>query len=347
MWLAVIAVLIGLAVLVWSADVFIDGATALATKFSVPGFLIGVLILGIGTSAPEMVVSVLAALEGSPDLALGNAYGSNIINIALVLGATVLISPIVIRKDIVKRDLPLLLLITALAAWQLRDGVLSLADGLILLVALVIVLTIQIIQSLGENRSKHKPAVKDQSSLKSSPEHPSEPPISISSVDSKDTGYVEPSLVRGLSSLFIGMLMLVISSRAIVWGAIELATFWGVSELIIGLTVVAIGTSLPELVSSLSAARKGEHDMALGNIIGSNLFNTLAVVGLAAIITPITANPIILSRDVLVMGLITLALFVMCLFAFVSNRKFGRASGFTLLAGFTGYTIWLIQTANV
>lgn len=347
MWLAVIAVLIGLAILVWSADVFIDGATALATKFNVPGFLIGVLILGIGTSAPEMVVSVLAALEGSPDLALGNAYGSNIINIALVLGATVLISPIVIRKDIVKRDLPLLLLITALAAWQLRDGVLSLADGLILLVALVIVLTIQIVQSLGESRSKNKLAVKDQNSLKISPENPSEPSFSIGSVDDKDTGYVEPSLVRGLSSLFIGMLMLVISSRAIVWGAIELATLWGVSELVIGLTVVAIGTSLPELVSSLSAARKGEHDMALGNIIGSNLFNTLAVVGLAAIITPITANPIILSRDVLVMGLITLALFVMCLFAFVSNRKFGRASGFTLLAGFTGYTIWLIQTANV
>lgn len=140
MWLAVIAILIGLAILVWSADVFIDGATALAKKFSVPSFLIGVLILGIGTSAPEMVVSVLAAIEGSPELALGNAYGSNIINIALVLGATVLISPIIIRKGIVKRDLPLLLLITATAAWQLRDGVLSQADGIVLLILLVVVL---------------------------------------------------------------------------------------------------------------------------------------------------------------------------------------------------------------
>ena len=122
MWLAVIAVLIGLAILVWSADLFVDGVTALAKKFNVPSFLIGVLILGVGTSAPEMVVSVLAALEGSPDLALGNAYGSNIINIALVLGATVLISPIIIRKGIIKRDLPLLVLITMVAAWQLRDG---------------------------------------------------------------------------------------------------------------------------------------------------------------------------------------------------------------------------------
>lgn len=150
MWLAVVAILIGLAILVWSADVFIDGATALAKKFSVPSFLIGVLILGVGTSAPEMVVSVLAALEGSPELALGNAYGSNIINIALVLGATVLISPIIIRKGIVKRDLPLLLLITAVAAWQLRDGLLSQADGIVLLLLLVAVLGIQIVLSIRE-----------------------------------------------------------------------------------------------------------------------------------------------------------------------------------------------------
>ena len=133
MWLAVIAVLIGLAILVWSADLFVDGATALAKKFNVPSFLIGVLILGVGTSAPEMVVSVLAALEGSPDLALGNAYGSNIINIALVLGATVLISPIIIRKGIIKRDLPLLVLITMVAAWQLRDGQLDQADAIVLI----------------------------------------------------------------------------------------------------------------------------------------------------------------------------------------------------------------------
>ena len=156
MWLAIIAILIGLAILVWSADVFIDGATVLAKKFNVPSFLIGVLILGVGTSMPEMVVSVLAALEGSPDLALGNAYGSNIINIALVLGATVIISPIIIRKGIIKRDLPLLILVTALAAWQLRDGVLSLADGISLLIILVIVLGIQIVLSLREGNHEHE-----------------------------------------------------------------------------------------------------------------------------------------------------------------------------------------------
>lgn len=326
MWLAVIAILVGLAILVWSADIFIDGATTLAKKFSVPSFLIGVLILGIGTSAPEMVVSVLAAMEGSPELALGNAYGSNIINIALVLGATVLISPIIIRKSIVKRDLPLLVGITAIAAWQLRDGALSTTDGIILLVLLVAVLGMQIVLSLREGYHEHE---------------------DDAVVDGIDSEQAEQSIARGLGALFIGMLMLVISSRAIVWGAVELATLWGLSELIIGLTIVAVGTSLPELVSSLSAARKGEHDMALGNIIGSNIFNTLAVVGLAALIAPITVNPVILSRDVLTMGVITLLLVALCVFAYITKRQFGRMSGTTLVLFFVGYTGWLIQTATM
>ncbi|BBI66087.1 MULTISPECIES: calcium/sodium antiporter [unclassified Psychrobacter] len=324
MWLAVIAILIGLAILVWSADVFIDGATALAKKFSVPSFLIGVLILGIGTSAPEMVVSVLAALEGSPELALGNAYGSNIINIALVLGATVLISPIIIRKGIVKRDLPLLLLITAIAAWQLRDGILSQVDGLILLVLLIAVLGLQIVLSIREGYHEHE-----------------------EDIDNADSDATEPSVARGLGSLLLGMLMLVISSRAIVWGAVELATLWGLSELIIGLTIVAVGTSLPELVSSMSAARKGEHDMALGNIIGSNVFNTLAVVGLATVIAPIAADPVILSRDVMAMGLLTVLLVALCVFAFTTKRQFGRTSGATLVLFFVGYTAWLIQSVSI
>nr|WP_299037027.1 calcium/sodium antiporter [uncultured Psychrobacter sp.] len=321
MWLAIVAVIVGLAILVWSADVFIDGAVVLANKLNVPSFLIGVVILGLGTSAPEMVVSVLAALEGSPELALGNAYGSNIINIALVLGATVLISPITIRSSIIKRDMPLLLLVTAVAAWQLSDGVLGHTDGLVLIVLLVMILAIQIVLSLREGNHEHE----DDPALESSE---------------------ETSAIRGIGTLFLGLLVLILSSRAIVWGAVELATFWGLSELIIGLTIVAVGTSLPELVASLSAARKGEHDMALGNIIGSNIFNTLAVVGLAALIAPITPNAIILSRDILAMGLLTILLFVMCLFAFNTKRSFGRSSGATLVLFFVGYTVWLIQTAG-
>jgi len=322
MWLAIIAVIVGLAILVWSADVFIDGAVVLANKLNVPSFLIGVVILGLGTSAPEMVVSVLAALEGSPELALGNAYGSNIINIALVLGATVLISPIIIRSSIIKRDMPLLLLVTAVAAWQLSDGVLGHTDGLVLIVLLVMILAIQIVLSLREGNHEHE----DDPALESSE---------------------ETSAIRGIGTLFLGLLVLILSSRAIVWGAVELATLWGLSELMIGLTIVAVGTSLPELVASLSAARKGEHDMALGNIIGSNIFNTLAVVGLAALIAPITPNAIILSRDILAMGLLTLLLFAMCLFAFTTKRNFGRSSGATLVLFFIGYTFWLIQTVSV
>ena len=323
MWLAILAVVVGLAILVWSADVFIDGAVALANKLNVPSFLIGVIILGLGTSAPEMIVSMLAALEGSPELALGNAYGSNIVNIALVLGATVLISPIIIRKSIINRDMPLLLLVTAVAAWQLSDGVLSNTDGIVLIVLLVVVLGIQIILSLREGNHEHEGDTVEE------------------------TAKAEHSMAQGLGRLFLGLLLLILSSRAIVWGAIELATLWGLSELIIGLTIVAIGTSLPELVASLSAARKGEHDMALGNIIGSNVFNTLGVVGVAALIAPITPSSIILSRDILAMGLLTLLLFAMCLFAFKTKRAFGRTSGTTLVLFFVGYTVWLIQTVSM
>ncbi len=322
MWLAIIAVVVGLAILVWSADVFIDGAVVLANKLKVPSFLIGVVILGLGTSAPEMVVSVLAALDGSPELALGNAYGSNIINIALVLGATVLISPIIIRKSIINRDMPLLLLVTAVAAWQLSDGILSNTDGIVLIVLLVAVLGIQIVLSLREGNHEHE-----------------DDPV-LNSVE-------QTSAIRGIGALFIGLLVLILSSRAIVWGAVELATLWGLSELIIGLTVVAVGTSLPELVASVSAARKGEHDMALGNIIGSNIFNTLAVVGLAALIAPMTISPVILSRDVLAMGAITVLLFALCVFAFSTKRNFGRASGTTLMLAFVGYTLWLIQSVTI
>lgn len=333
MWLAVIAVLIGLAILVWSADMFIDGATTLANGLGVPSFLIGVVILGLGTSAPEMVVSVLAALEGSPELALGNAYGSNIMNIALVLGTTALISPIIIHKNIVKRDLPLLLVITILAAWQLRDGQLSQSDGTILLLGLAAVLIFQIVINLRSSRQEDKKIASKNN------EHNEE--------HSENKDRQSAGIFRGLASLIIGMSILILSSRAIVWGAVELATFWGLSELIIGLTVVAVGTSLPELVASLSAARKGEHDMALGNIIGSNIFNTLGVVGLAALIAPIRADPIILTRDVLAMALLTLLLVVLCVFAYLKKRSFGRTSGAILLLFFISYSILLTQTFNL
>lgn len=316
MALAIIAVIIGLAVLVWSADTFIDGATSLAVRFNMPSFLIGVVILGIGTSAPELVVSALAAVAGSPDLALGNAYGSNIINITLVLGVTALISPILIRANVIRHDLILLLAVTALAAFQLLDGNLSMTDGIVLIASLIGVLLIQIFLSLSNNTAADVDAPKDI------------------------------NIAKALGTLTLGLVLLIVSSRSIVWGAVELATLWGMSELLIGLTIVAIGTSLPELVASVAAARRGEHDMALGNVIGSNLFNTLGVVGVATVISPIkNIAPEILSRDVLMMAGVTLLLFVLAIIAYNRQGEMKRGSGLVLILTFIGYSVWLGTSA--
>lgn len=316
MGLAIIAIIIGLAILVWSADTFIDGATDLALRFNVPSFLIGVIILGVGTSAPEMVVSAISAFAGSPGIALGNAYGSNIINITLVLGVTALISPILIRRDVIRHDLMLLMGVTALAAWQLTDGTLSLTDGVVLIGALIAVIAIQIFLTLRNNSSEE---------IK--PDH-------------------DINTIKAFVTLIIGLALLIASSRAIVWGAVELATLWGMSELLIGLTIVAIGTSLPELVASVTAARRGEHDMALGNIIGSNLFNTLGVVGLAAIIHPMSVEPQILYRDMLMVGAVTVLLFILCIVAYKRQGKLKQTSGLVFILAFVGYSIWLAQSAQ-
>ena len=321
MGLAIVAVVLGLAILVWSADTFIDGATSLAVRFNMPSFLIGVIILGIGTSAPELVVSALAAFAGSPDLALGNAYGSNIINITLVLGVTALISPILIRSDVIRYDLMLLLAVTALAAIQLVDGNLSRLDGIVLVVALVAVLLIQILLSLRSNKDKVE--LPEQLAAKE-----------------------QVNVFKSFGTLILGLSLLITSSRAIVWGAVELATLWGMSELLIGLTIVAIGTSLPELVASVAAARRGEHDMALGNVIGSNLFNTLGVVGLAAIIKPMQhIDPQILSRDVMMVGMVSVLLFILAIIAFKRQGEMKHGSGVVLILTFIFYSVLLAKSA--
>lgn len=317
MLLAIIAVVIGLIVLVWSADKFIDGAAALAKLLGMPSFLIGVVIIGFGTSAPEMVVSVLSAMAGSPGIALGNAYGSNITNIALILGLTAIVSPILIRKNVVKRDLPLLLLVTVVAAWQLFDAHLSRFDGIVLLSLLIALLGFNIYQSL---------------------KHPS-----TDELVEKDN--IAHTHTQAVIALLLGLVLLVVSSRSIVWGAIQLASYFGISDLIIGLTVVAIGTSLPELVASIVAAKRGEHDMAVGNIIGSNLFNTLAVVGLAAVIHPMAVEPMVLKRDMAVVATLTFILLLFCLPAFKYKAHIGRAMGATLVLAYAGYTLYLINCA--
>ncbi len=288
MFWATLAIISGLALLAYSADRFVDGAAATARHAGMPPLLIGIVIIGLGTSAPELVVSVLAALQGNPGIALGNAYGSNIANIGLILGLTALLSPIVIHSQVVRQELPLLLLVTAIGVVLLVDGQLSAVDGWVLLVLFVGLMGWLIRQGL-----RQRGDVLDAEIQGALPEE-------------------IMSLSKALFWVAMGLLILVLSSRTLVWGVVEVARHFGVSDLIIGLTIVALGTSLPELASAFSAVRKGEHDLALGNVIGSNLFNTLAVVGLAVVVRPLAVDAEVLSRDAVVMGGMTLGLFMIC-----------------------------------
>lgn len=320
MFLAILAVIVGLVILVWSADKFIDGAAATAKHFGMSPLLIGMVIVGFGTSAPEMVVSVMSAMNGNPGIALGNAYGSNITNIALILGVTALISPIVVQKDVVKKEMPILLGVTALAIVQLLDGHLSAIDGLILLLTLGGYMIFTVMSHL-------RGAAEVMEEVAEEMEHGQLP------------------LKKALLTMFGGLVILVLSSRLLVWGAVEIAKGLGVSDLIIGLTVVAVGTSLPELASSIAAARKGEHDIAVGNIVGSNMFNTLAVVGLASVISPMAVEPAILYRDVLIMTIITIVLFFFCKGKNGATGVITRQKGMIFLATYVAYTLYLIYSA--
>ncbi len=330
MLLPILAVVIGLIILIYSADMFIDGAVAIATKYHMPKMLIGALIIGVGTSTPEVVVSSLSALAGSPGLALGNAFGSNIVNIMLVLGVTALIAPIVIQKQVLKTDFVWLFSATIIAVVVMLDGHISRIDAGILLAVMAVNIYVQVIYA-----KRHANAAAE-SAILASDEHAYE----LAEDELPDPNAV--STPKSLLKLIVGLVVLVLSSRLVVWGAVELATLWGLSDLIIGLTIVAIGTSLPELVSSVIAARRGEFEMALGNVLGSNLFNTLGVVGAAGLIMPMDVAPEVLSRDTVVMCAITLLLFIMCALALKRDGQIGRLSGAFLISCFIGYSAWLI-----
>ncbi len=317
MTLASLALLFGLALLVWSADHFVEGSAATARYFGMPSLLIGMVIVGFGTSAPEMVVSALAASQGNPGIALGNAYGSNITNIALILGLTALISPISVHSQVLRKELPILIAVTVLAAFQLWDGELSRADAVVLLGVFAALMAWAIRQGLSQGADPLGRETEQELQLHAMP------------------------LGRAIFRLLLGLVLLIVSSRILVWGAVEIARGFGVSDLIIGLTIVAIGTSLPELASSVIATRKGEHDIALGNVIGSNLFNTLAVVGIAGTIHPMTVAPEVLSRDMLVMGILTLSLFAIG-YGLRGGGRINRCEGAVLVACYFGYLAYLV-----
>ena len=319
MALPLLMIVLGLIILVWSADLFVDGAAAIARLLGMSPLLIGMLVIGFGTSAPELTVSVLSAWQGNPGLALGNAYGSNITNIALILGSVALISPIVVQSQVVKKELPILAFVTLFVMVLIFDGELSRTDAILHLGVFILVMGWMTFQGMNK-----KTDALEQEMAEELEEH----------AMSRD---------RAVVCLLAGLAFLVISSRMLVWGAVSIAHELGVSDLVIGLTIVAIGTSLPELASSVVAARKGEDDLALGNIIGSNLFNTLAVVGLAGVIHPMSIPPEIIQRDWPLMTLLTASLFVLSY-----NRKgqgrISRMEGGILLTVFTAYTLYLINT---
>ncbi|CAE6690287.1 calcium/sodium antiporter [Candidatus Nitrotoga fabula] len=319
MTLAFFTVIFSLALLVWSADRFVEGSASTARYFGMPPLLIGMVIVGFGTSAPEMVVSALAALQGNPGIALGNAYGSNITNIALILGVTALISPIAVHSQILRKELPILTVVTALAAWQLWDGKITRLDAIVLLTVFAGLMTWTLWQGLRKKKDALGREIEQELKVHAMP------------------------IRRAVFWLVVGLALLIVSSRLLVWGAVEIARGFGVSDLIIGLTIVAVGTSLPELASSVIAARKGEHDIALGNVLGSNLFNTLAVVGIAGAIHPMAVGPEIFSRDILVMAALTLSLFFIG-YGFRGMGRINRIEGAALLACYVGYIVYLIST---
>ena len=315
-----LALILGLGLLVWSADRFVAGASATAEHFGMPPLLIGMVVVGFGTSAPEMVVSALASLQGNPGIALGNAYGSNISNIALILGLTAVISPIAVHSQVLRKELPILTLVTFLAGWQIWDGQISRLDAVILLLVFAGLMGWTILQGLLQKEDALAGEVEQLLGERSMP------------------------LSRALFWLLGGLLLLIVSSRILVWGAVIIARGFGVSDLIIGLTIIAVGTSLPELASAVIATRKGEHDLALGNVLGSNLFNTLAVVGIAGAIHPMAVGREVFARDLTLMAVLTISLFAIGYGFRGRPGRINRIEGGILLSCYIGYMVFLINS---
>lgn len=319
MTLSILAILGGFVLLVWSADRFVEGAAATAKHLGMPSLLIGMVIVGFGTSAPEMVVSAMAAIDGNPDLALGNAIGSNIVNTGLILGLTAIIVPILVQSKIVKKEIPLLLFISLALGYFLWDGALTRLESIVLLIGFLTLIGWSIFSAL-----KGKGDILE------------------SEIEQELRDHAMP-IKNAIFWLILGLILLIVSSRVLVWGAVNIAETLGISDLIIGLTIVALGTSLPELAASIIAVKKGEHDIAIGNVVGSNMFNLLAVTGIAGVISPISGLSFeVISRDWLVMMGLTIALLFMA-YGFRRVGRINRLEGTGLLVAFCAYNVWLVS----
>jgi cation:H+ antiporter len=310
-----IAILIGFTGLIWSADKFVEGSASIASRFGISKLIIGLTVVAFGTSAPEVVVSISSSLRNAGDLAIGNAIGSNLANIGLVLGITALIAPLPIKTHILKQEFVIMLGVFCLAGFFLFDSRLSLLEGIIL-VSMMIPLLLWIAYS----KKQH-------------PEDGEELPEIT-------------SMKAGILWFIFGLSLLIASAEILVWGAKTVALEFGVSPLIIGLTVVAVGTSLPELAASVMSALKGHHDIAIGNVIGSNIFNLLLVMGIAPIINPISMEAEVFSRDFAAMSIIALFLGGAMLFSYLKskgNSQLGRLTGIGLLILYLAYYTLLFK----
>ena len=305
-------IIAGLLLLIWSADFLVDNASVLASRLGLSTFIVGVVIIGFGTSAPEMFVSAMAALDNKGNLALGNALGSNITNIGLVLGFAALLGTLKVSKTTAIRDIPIVIMTGVLAVFLAYDGLISHLDGAILLIVLIAYLV-------------------------------------WSGIDGKKNGTVEelPEDEKDKSTLYysvatiISIIVLMAASKMLVSGSISIAQMLGISELVIGLTIVAIGTSLPELAAAIAAARKGAHDMIIGNIVGSNIFNTLGVLGIMGSIRATSLDTSAIGRDFPIMFAFTI---IMLIFA-LTQRKFGRLAGTLMVGGYIAYVCYLVIAA--
>ncbi len=309
----ILAIAAGFVLLTWSADRFVVGASAVAWNLNISPLIIGLTIVSLGTSAPEIIVSGMAAWQGNAGLAVGNVIGSNIINTALILGITALIMPLNVHSSIVKRELPVLLLVMGFVLLLIFDGILGFKDGMLLLAGMVAVLAW--ITWVGLNtRSAGDPMGEDFA----------------------DEIPTQLSMGKALLLLLLGSVLLLASSRLLVWGAVSVAHTLGVSDLVIGLTIVALGTSLPELAASVMSALKHEHDIAIGNIIGSNMYNLLAVLSLPGLLDPGPFDRMVLIRDYPVLIGLTLAMFIMA-YGFRGPGRINRVEGGLLVLGFVAY----------
>lgn len=318
-FIEILAVLAGFGLLIWGSDKFVEGAAGMARTLNVSALIIGLVIVGFGTSAPEMLVAGVAGLDGNTGLAIGNALGSNITNIALVLGATALLVPLSVHSKLLKREFPVLFIIMALVIILFIDGDLSRMDGIILLTGLFAFILWMI--HLGR---------KSQSESHDHPHDPMQDEFEEELPDKMPIG-------KALMWLTIGLVVLLIGAKLVVWGAVSIALAFGISDLVIGLTVVAIGTSLPELATTITSAKKGEHDIAIGNIIGSNMFNLLGVLGIPGVIAPATFDTDVIMRDVPVMVILTIAIYIMARGRAGKAGQINRIEGAGLLIAYFAY----------